>query len=182
MSSDIWVVVCFSRHRRYNSAGLHSEQLLQPSYTILNSGPILQKPTVPSQRNKIPSPFPASRISGSSVTSSSSCLFLSFLWASNSIKSLLVSSSCCTARGSMKCPSCSSSLKYRSWDAHSWKYRPDSWTIITHVIGHANPHLHLLKLTTSRFICRGLTVVSSVLGFRLQHQRQYVLCSIVKNQ
>ena len=34
---------------------------------------------------------------GSSVTSSSSCLSSSFLWASNSIRSSLVSSSCCAA-------------------------------------------------------------------------------------
>jgi len=76
-------------------------------HTILNSGPVIQKRTVPPQLKKIPLPFPVSRIS--SVTSSS-CLPSSFLWASNSIR--LVSSSWCRTRISMKSSTCRSSSSF----------------------------------------------------------------------
>ena len=46
-----------------------------------------------------------------SVTASSSCLCSSCLWASSSIRSLVVSSLGCTTRISMKSSSCSCSLK-----------------------------------------------------------------------
>ena len=57
-----------------------------------------QKLTVPPQRK----PFAIScvmNLFSSSLISSSSCLSSSFLWASNSIRSLLVSSSFCTGEG-----------------------------------------------------------------------------------
>ena len=50
----------FFRHRWHGSTGLHSERLLQPSCTVLHSGPVPQKLTVPPQIKKIPLPFPAS--------------------------------------------------------------------------------------------------------------------------
>ena len=62
-SSDIWVVALFSHHRWHGNTGLHSEQLLQPSCTILRLGPVPQKLTVPPEIKKIPWPFPISWIS-----------------------------------------------------------------------------------------------------------------------
>ena len=53
----------FSCHRWHCSTGLHSEQLLQPSCTVLHLGAVPQKLTVPPQIKKMPLPFPASWIS-----------------------------------------------------------------------------------------------------------------------
>ena len=81
----------------HSSTGLHSERLLQPSQTVLHPGPVpgnwqcLLKHRKPSCRL-----LHCVGLLGSSVTSSS-CLRLSFLCASNSTRSSLVSSSCYTA-------------------------------------------------------------------------------------
>ena len=58
-SSDVWVVALFSHHRWHGSTGLHSERPLQPLCTVLHSGPVPQKLTVPPQIKKISLPFPA---------------------------------------------------------------------------------------------------------------------------
>lgn len=42
----------FSHHRWHGGTGLYSEQLLQPSCTILHSGPVPQQVTVPTEINK----------------------------------------------------------------------------------------------------------------------------------
>ena len=92
-SSDVWVVdFFFSCYRWHGSTGLHSERLLQLSCTVLRSGPVAQKPIVPPQIRKIPFPFPlpaSGNLTGSSGTSSSSCLS-SFLRVSNFIISKLL--------------------------------------------------------------------------------------------
>ena len=49
----------FPHHRWHGSTGLHSERLLQPSYTILHLGPMPQKLTVPPQLKQIPLPLSA---------------------------------------------------------------------------------------------------------------------------
>lgn len=57
-SSDTWVVaLCSSRW--HGSKGLHSEWLLQSLYTVICSGPVPPKLTVPPQTKKIPLASPA---------------------------------------------------------------------------------------------------------------------------
>ena len=56
------VALYFSHHRWYSSTGLHYEQLLQPLWTSLHSGPISQKLTVPPQIKKRPLPSGAFQV------------------------------------------------------------------------------------------------------------------------
>ena len=54
----VWVVSnSFSHHKILSSTGLHSEQLLQPLCTLLRSGPLPQKLTVPPPTKKTPLHF-----------------------------------------------------------------------------------------------------------------------------
>ena len=53
-SSDVWVVALCSHHRWHGSTELHSEQLLQPSCTVLCLRPVPQKLTVLPQIQKSP--------------------------------------------------------------------------------------------------------------------------------
>ena len=94
-SSDVWFVALFfffSPHRWHGSTGLHSEQLPQPPCTILHSGPVLQNMNSASWNEENPLALSCIvNLFGSSVSSSSSCLSSSFLWASDSIRSSSVS-------------------------------------------------------------------------------------------
>ena len=76
------------------------------SCTTLHLGPVPQKLTVPPHIKKNPLSFPA--LWNLFSFSPTSCLSSSFLWASNSIRSSLVSSLGCTARSLMSLwrPSC----------------------------------------------------------------------------
>ena len=104
----------------HSSTGLHSERLLQPSQTVLHPGPVpgnwqcLLKHRKPSCRL-----LHCVGLLGSSVTSSS-CLRLSFLCASNSTRSSLVSSSCYTATGGYTKP------QPLVEDAHTWQHTLDT--------------------------------------------------------
>ena len=105
-SSDVWIIdLFFSHHRLHSSTRLHSERLLQVSCTDLCLGPMPNNLTVPPQTKKTLLPWPASKnLLASLVTSPSSCLSSFFLWASNSIRSSLVSSSCAHQGVQWNCP------------------------------------------------------------------------------
>ena len=70
----------FSRHRWHGSTELHSEQLLQTSWTFLHSGPVSQKRTIFSNKEHPLAISCTMSLFSSSVTSSSPCLSSSFLW------------------------------------------------------------------------------------------------------
>ena len=92
---------------------MHSERLLQPLCTVLHSGPVPHKRTVPPQIKKRKSP--CHFLHRESLRFFSYSFFLvssSFLWASHSSRSLLVSSSFYTARSSVKSSSCRSSSSF----------------------------------------------------------------------
>ena len=91
----------FSHHIRHRSAGLHCERRLEPSSTVLYSGPVPQKWASSSKEY----PFAIScivNLFGPSLDYSSCCLSLSFLWASISTRSSLISFLCCPVRSSVK--------------------------------------------------------------------------------
>ena len=101
-SSDVWVVALFLCHRWHRSTGLDSEWLPQASYTIEFRSHASE--TISASLNK--ENLLAISCTVNLFGSSSSSCFSSFLWASNPIRSSLVSSMCCTARNSVKSSSC----------------------------------------------------------------------------
>ena len=80
----------FSHHRWLSSTGLHSEWLLQPSWTVLHRSYASKTNSASSDKENPLAISCIMNLSHSSVTSSS-CLSLSFLWVSNSIRSSLIS-------------------------------------------------------------------------------------------
>ena len=90
-SSNVWLAALFSfRQRCHGSTGLQSEWLLQPLCTVLRLGPVTNRA---SSNKENPLAFSCVvKLFSSAVTSSSSCLPPSFLWASISSRSSLVSS------------------------------------------------------------------------------------------
>ena len=86
-----------SCHRWQSSTRLHSEHPWQPSFIILHSNVVPQKLTIPPQIKPHCHFLHCESLQFFSYFFLLS-LFILFLWASKSIRSSLVSSSCCTAR------------------------------------------------------------------------------------
>ena len=90
----------FFHHTWLSSTGLHPERLLQPSCTILHSGPVGQKLIVPPQIKKISLPFPHHESLPSSTSLHHRCFYTCFLtsWAWNKNTVFLYSIQCCAVK------------------------------------------------------------------------------------